>query len=205
MKKLLTLTLLVLTMIAAGVFARTALRKPAGFHPYTIVWRVTDYDSQGNATFRYTETRHADSKGRWHNVKEFPDGEDEVSFREPGRGLFMVDEKVNHLMSEAPVEPRVTTLAGWHNSPQFVREDNVAGLPVAVTRSSNGAGSPILELYHAPDLNNDIVKTIFTDGNIVRVIEPVQLSIAEPDPSVFRRPDLPVDTKAYEKIHGKTP
>jgi hypothetical protein len=205
MKKFLTLTVLGLVLVAAGVFARTTLRTPAKFRPYTIVWRVTDYDAKGNATFRYTETRYADSKGRWHNVKAFAEGGREVSFREPGQGLFIEDEKVNHYVSDAPLEPQSTTLEEWRKSPQFVREDNIAGLPVAVTRVSNRPGDPVLELYHAPDLNNDIVKMVATEPTSIRVAEPISLSLSEPDPSVFRHPDLPTDTKAYEKMHGKAP
>lgn len=91
MKKFLTLTILALVMVTAGVFARTAFRTRAKFRPYTIVWRVTDYDAQGNATLRYTETRNVDSAGRWHNVKAFAEGGREVSFREPGQGLFIED------------------------------------------------------------------------------------------------------------------
>lgn len=205
MKKFLTLTVLALVMVAAGVFARTVLRAHAKFRPYTIVWRVTDYDAQGNATFRYTETRYADSAGRWHNVKALAEGGREVSFREPGQGLFIEDEKVNHYVSGAPFEPQSTTLEEWHKSPQFVREDTIAGLPVAVTRVSNRPGDPVLELYHAPDLNNDIVKVVATQPNLTWVEEPVSLDLSEPDPSVFHHPDLPTDTKAYEKMHGKTP
>lgn len=205
MKKFLTLTALALVLVAAGVFARTVVRVPAKFRPYTIVWRVTDYDTQGNATFRYTETRYADLKGRWHNVKEYAGGGQEVSFREPGKGLFIEDEKVNHYVSDVPVEPVSISLAEWHKSPQFVREDTVAEIPVAVTRVSNGSGAPILELYHAPDLNNDVVKMVATEPNSIRVAEPVSLNHSEPDPSVFRHPELPTDTKAYEKMHGNAP
>lgn len=112
---------------------------------------------------------------------------------------------MNHYVSDAPLEPQSTTLEEWHKSPQFVREDTVAGLPVAVTRVSNRPGDPVLELYHAPDLNNDIVKMVATEPTSIRVVEPISLNLSEPDPSIFRRPDLPTDTKAYEKMHGKAP
>jgi hypothetical protein len=201
LKNLLIVALITLAAFTDGTAARSRLR--SRFTPYTVTWRVTDYDAAGNATFRYNETRVTDSGGRWHDLKKHADGHREEAFAEPGRGAFAVHQDKLMFYSNAPMEPPGVTMETLRASKQFVREDVVAGIPVAVLRVTNDAyPDSALEVYVAPSLNGDALKTIITDKYSVRVLEPVALTKGEPDPAALSHPEKPADRSHYERLHG---
>lgn len=185
---------------AAGVLARTQLKGRGGeFKPYTITWQMTDYDESGAVVGQYTETRYTAHDGRWYSVRHFPDGKRQETFSVPGKGVFVRGKEKLMFLSEAPEgPPRTYTEEQVSKSPAFVRTDEVLGLQVIVIKTGPGERT---EVYRATGLNYDWVKRVERgeDGNLRSIAEPVSIVMGDPDPSVFKPVDLPVDRSFYEK------
>jgi hypothetical protein len=195
------LTILIASAAAtAGVLARTQLTRPkAEFKPYTIVWQVTEYNENGAIVNQYTETRYQARDGRWYSVRRFPDGRRQETFSVPDKGVFVREKSRLILLGEAVKEPRaVISEEESRKSPFFLRTEEVHGLKTYVTKSGPGNRT---EVYCALELNYDSVKRVERgeNGNILFTIEPVSIVMGDPDPSVFKPVDLPVDRSFYEE------
>jgi len=199
-RKLLLAVLVASVAAAAGVLARTQLTKRgAEFKPYTITWQGTDYDENGAVIGQYTETRYTARDGRWYSVRRFPNGSRQETFSVPGKGVFVRAKEKLLFLSESPEgPPRTYTDEQVRKSPAFLRMDEVLGMPVIVTKT--GPGDRI-EVYRAPGLNYDWVKEVQRGENGVlrSTVEPVSIVMGDPDPSVFKPVDLPVDRSVYEQ------
>ena len=199
-RNFLLVVLVVSGATAAGVLARTQLnRRGAEFKPYTITWQGTDYDESGAVVGQYTETRYTARDGRWYSVRHFPDGKRQETFSVPGKGVFARGKEKLMLLSEAPEgSPRAYTDEQVRKSPAFVRTDEVLGQQVFVIKSGPGDRS---EVYLAPGLNYDWVKEVRRgeSGNLRSIVEPVSIVMGDPDPSVFKPVDLPVDRSFHEQ------
>lgn len=199
--KNLLLTILVASAAAtAGVLARTQLNKRAGdFKPYTIVWQGTDYDESGAVVNQYTEARYHARDGRWYSVRRFPDGRRQETFSVPDKGVFARGKDRLIFLSEARKEPpAVISEEETRKSPFFLRYEEVHGLKTVVIKSGPGDRH---EVYRAPELNNGWVKRVERgeSGNILTTVEPVSIVMGDPDPSVFKPVDLPVDRSFHEE------
>lgn len=197
----LLLTVLVASVAAtAGVLARTQLNKRGvEFRPYTIVWQGTEYDESGAVVGQYTETRYKARDGRWYSVRRFPDGRRQETFSVPGEGTFARGKDRLFLLSGASKEPPAGgTEEEARKSPVFLRAEEVHGLKAYVIKFGPGGRD---ELYRAPELNYDSVKRVERgeNGNIRMTVEPVSIVMGDPDPSVFKAVDLPVDRSFHEK------
>jgi hypothetical protein len=185
---------------AAGVLARTQLNKRgAEFKPYTITWQGTQYDESGAVVGQYTETRYTARDGRWYSVRHFPDGKRQETFSVPGKGVFARGKEKLMFLSEAREgPPRTYTDEQVRKSPAFVRTDEVLGVQVVVIKGGPGDS---IEVWHAPGLNFDWVKEVRRgeNGNLRSITEPVSIVMGDPDPSVFKPVDLPVDRSVYEQ------
>lgn len=183
-----------------GVFARTQLNgRGAEFKPYTITWQVTQYDESGTVVGQYTETRYTARDGRWYNVRHFPDGKRQETFSVPGKGVFVRGKEKLMFLSEAPEgPPSPYTDEQVRKSPAFLRTDEVLGTQVVVLKTGPGNR---YEVWRAPGLNFDWVKEVQRgeNGNLLSIAEPVSIVMGDPDPSVFKSIDLPVDRSFYEQ------
>jgi hypothetical protein len=189
--------------LGAGVFARSHFRNgSASFRAYTIVWQAIRYDANGAATFEYTETRYKASDGRWYDVRQFPNGQKEESFAEPGRGVFAIrKDKLAFLSVARTAPPMVLSEEQWPSTPQFARVEIVGGLKVVVLKTNDH--DPFVENYVAPELNGDSIKRVFRTSTSTTVLEPLSIKLDEPDPAVFKNPQLPVDYTNFDQIHGR--
>jgi hypothetical protein len=199
-RNLLLITLTVMTATAAGVLARNQLRnRHAEFKPYTITWQVTDYDESGAVSNQYTETRYTARDGRWYSVRHFLDGKRQETFSVPGKGVFVRGKEKLMFLSEAPEgPPRTYTDEQVSKSPAFLHTEEVLGVQVVVMKGGPGDST---EVYLAPGLNYDWVKRVERGENGVlrSTVEPVSIVMGDPDLSVFKPVDLPVDRSFYEK------
>jgi hypothetical protein len=174
-------------------------KRAAEFKPYTIVWQGTEYDEGGEVVNQYTETRYKGRDGRWYSVRRFPDGRRQETFSVPGKGVFAREKSRLIFLSEAAKEPRaVIPEEEVRKSPYFLRSEEVHGLKIYVTKSGPGGRT---EVYRALELNYDSVKSVERgeNGNILMTVEPVSIVMGDPDPSVFKPVDLPVDRTSYEE------
>lgn len=197
----LLLTVLIASVAAtAGVLARTQLNKRgAEFKPYTIVWQVTDYDASGAAINQYTETKYKARDGRWYSIRQFPDGRRQETFSVPDKGVFVREKSRLILLGGAVKEPQaVISEEESRKSPFFLRTEEVHGLKTYVTKVGPGDRH---EVYRALKLNYDSIKSVMRgeNGNITMTVEPVSIVMGDPDPSVFKPVDLPVDRSFHEE------
>ncbi len=195
------LTALIAALAAtAGVVARTQLlNHRAAFKPYTITWQVTDYDEGGTISKQYTETRYTARDGRWYDIRHFPDGLKQEYFSVPGEGVFARGKDRLLFLSEARQgPPPAYTEEEVRRSPFFLRSDEVLGLKVFVAKGGPGDRN---EIYYAPGLNHDWIKRVERreNGNLQSTTEPISIEMGDPDPSVFKSIDLPVDRSFYEQ------
>ncbi|MCA1642201.1 MAG: hypothetical protein LC785_09685, partial [Acidobacteria bacterium] len=65
-------------------------------------------------------------------------------------------------------------------SKDYVRTETVLGYSAEVLRFEQGDRTH--ELYRAPDLNGDIIKTVYRDKTLTRTLEPVSIILGEPPP-----------------------
>lgn len=183
-------------VLVGGLTARLSNQRQPGFTPFTIVWQVTDYDHNGTATVAYTETRWKSSDGRWRDIKIEPDGTMIETFGEPGLGVFTVGSDQLHFVSQYQKEPRKVNREGYMNSSQYSRNEIIKDLECIVLKPS-----PDTEFYVAPSLGGEIIKTVLSFGNQLRVIEPVSIEFAEPDLANIMHKQLPVSYEHFNKLH----
>lgn len=186
------------SFVAAGMAVR--FRNAAAetrFVPYTITWQAIDNESQSNV-IAYTETKYTSADGRWVAVKTFPNGARQITFSQPGKGVFAVEKEGLQYLSASPLTP---TTSNYFESPQYTRSEDISGYKAAVLTQNTDSGLR-LEHYIAPELNNDSIKTVITNGQMVRSLEPVAIVQGEPPAAVFLQKDLPVLYEVYQQKQG---
>ncbi|HEX5736709.1 MAG TPA: hypothetical protein VF131_28010 [Blastocatellia bacterium] len=196
-KKLFVPLVFVIMILVGGLTARLSNQQQPEFTPCIIVWKVTDYDSNGTATPVYTETRWKSSDGRWRDIKLEPDGTVIETVAEPGRGVFQVSPDQLHFVSTYQKAPGRLSREDYMNSSQYARIEIVKDLECVVLTPSPGT-----EFYVAPSLGGEIIKTVMLFGGQLRVIEPVSIEFAEPDPANLVYTQLPVSYEHYNNLHG---
>ena len=65
-------------------------------------------------------------------------------------------------------------------SDQYLRTVLVLGHPAYLLKVKDRAGDPMY-LYHAPDLNGDVIMSSYRVGKCRRVIEPIGIWLGEPN------------------------
>jgi hypothetical protein len=151
--------------------------KPAKFVPYTIRWQMTEYYTDGRVVQTYTETRTTTPDGNWHSVIHFPNGTTIERIAEAGSGVFGVDRRTGERRLQGQFPDRLRGDAQGHKN--HVRSERVLDQEVEVLRFEQDGKSH--ELYHARHLNNDIIKTVYRDKDVTRVLEPVSIVLGEPE------------------------
>ncbi len=199
-KNFLLIALVVAVAATAGVLARTQLvNHRAEFKPYTITWQATDYDESGAVYNQFTQTRYTARDGRWYSVRKFSDGRKQEYFSIPGKGVFVRGKDRLLFLSEAPNElPNTVLEEEVYKATSFVRSEEVDGLKTFVFKTGPGDRE---EVYRAPGLNYDWIKRVDRreNGNLRSTLEPISIQMGDPDPSVFKPVDLPVDHSFYEE------
>jgi len=204
-KRVQLIALLVIVAAIAGVatraiLSRTAKNKRIG---YTIVWQTTHYDADGRANTYETETYYMSSTGTWRSVKQRPDGKRKEIFGEPGRGVFAKRGQKLDFLSGYEVQRPIVSEEELRNSPNYLRMETVLGYTAIVTKAANAIDDST-EYFCAPILGGDIIKIVSKEvGGGKTVMEPVALTLGEPDAALLKTPQgMPVDYKHFEEIHG---
>ncbi|HYH84153.1 MAG TPA: hypothetical protein VEX60_01655 [Pyrinomonadaceae bacterium] len=174
------------------------IKRGAEFKPYTIVWQGTEYDENGAVVGQYTETRYTTRDGRWYSVRRFPDGRRQEYFSVPGKGVFVRGKERLLFLSEARGAPPTASEEEARTSPFFLRSEEVLGLQAFVFKTGPGGRD---EMYRAPALNYDAIKIVerHDSGALRSTTEVVSVVAGDPDPSVFKPVNLPVDSSFYEQ------
>jgi hypothetical protein len=166
----------VTTLAVAALAVQTREPKPHKFVPYTITWRMTEQYADGRVVQTYTETRSTSADGTWHSVILFPDGQSIERVAEAG-GIFGVDRRTGERRLQGQSSERLRGDARGHKN--RVRSERVLDQEVEVLRFEQDGKSH--ELYHARRLNNDIIKTVYRDKDVTRVLEPISIIPGEPE------------------------
>jgi|GEM_PF-1338268 len=188
----------VLGVITRMSFTRAMQNKKTA---YTIVLQSTEYDASGKGTAVYTETRYASANGNWYSLRLYANGRSDETFALIGRGVYAkVGSKLNFLSDYDASNPMMS-LEKLQKSPNFVRTETVLGQAAVVLKT--GSPDNVVELYRAPSLGGDIIKMVRRAGSeTITVLEPLSLTFGEPDASLFKMPNLPVDRKHFEELRG---
>lgn len=126
----------------------------------------------------YMEKRYYSSDGNWYGFTQSATGARMDRVGEAGRGVFIVDSKTKEkrFHSPFPRHPRDKP----KESKNYVRTGTVLGYSTDVLKYEQGDKTH--ELYRAPDLNGDIIKTVYRDKTLTRTLEPVSIIMGEPPP-----------------------
>lgn len=161
---------------ALAAFAVQAHKQQPKFVPYTIMWRMRVQYSDGRIVDTYIEKRYYSSDGNWRGFVQSAMGARIDRVGEAGRGVFIIDGKTKERRFQEPFPGHP------HDKPKesknYARTETVLGYTVDVLRYEQGDKTH--ELYRAPDLNGDIIKTVYRDKTVTRTLEPVSIVLGEP-------------------------
>lgn len=201
-KRLLLLLLCCSVLVTIGVKVVMSRRAPRQV-PYTIVWRVTTSDANGNAEEEYTETRYVSSNGNWRTIKQYPDGQTQEGFAEVGRGVFAISPKHQKMFFLSGHDVSKADAESLRRSPNFVRTETILGYTAYVSKQVRTGTT--LEVYRVPELDGAQVKHLFNNGSSTVVFEPVSLTPGEPPADKLRHKEYPMDNGVYTQTHGDAP
>jgi hypothetical protein len=164
---------------ALTAFAMQARKAPPPkVVPYTILWRMREQYGDGRVVDTYVERRYYSSDGNWRGFVQSATGSRIDRVGEAGRGVFIVDAKTREKRFHSPFPGHPNDKP--KESKNYVRTETVLGYSADVLKYEQGDKTH--ELYRAPDLNGDIIKTVYRDKTLTRTLEPVSIVLGEPPP-----------------------
>ncbi len=208
--KILAVTVFMAGVVAAGL--AYTVKRAQGEHPavgfYMASTQVFTPAGSGQPSLHATIERYQKADGSFKLVTTYykPDGtvrRVDTCFGQAGRGVFQVDEKKRSLNFLSPMRDgaHVLTEAMMRQDPHVVRDETVLGYKTIVVRlpDSDGSGA-YTELYGAPALQGQIIKSVDVSESGVTVIEPTKIVRGEPDAAVFEAtPAYPVNYDLFEE------
>jgi hypothetical protein len=198
-RKMLLLLLCCSVIATLGVKIALSRRAP-GQAPYTIVWKVTTTDANGNVAQDYMETRYVSANGNWHTIKQYTDGHTEEGFAEVGRGVFAIkpDRQKMYFLSEHDISQ--LNAEGLQQSRQFARTETILGYTAYVMRQAQDGTA--LEIYRAPALNGNMIKQVFHNQASTMTFEPISITPGEPPSDKLSHAEYSLDNSVYTQAHG---
>jgi hypothetical protein len=199
LKSILAPAFLVLCLAAAGfvVGMRRTPAKPQ-MHGFTLYITQTTYPSNGAPFPTASKIRQQKSDGSWKLQTTYSNGRVEVSYGEPGRGVFAVDEENQKLEYLSGSFSRPLADIDWGKQPGFAGEEIILGYKTyRIRRESDGNYT---DLYMCPALQGYPLKYIDGGARSKTVWETTQVILGEP--TFEPAPALPVSRERFEK---KTP
>ncbi|MGI9106731.1 MAG: hypothetical protein ACR2G4_10840 [Pyrinomonadaceae bacterium] len=191
------MVLLVLLASVAGVATSLHVRR-SSYPTFTLHSQLSEFDANGNK-FTSEMIRYVSSNGNFRFV-HIRDGKKRENFFERGRGSFSVNFKDKKLTRDSRSTtsdrmPPVFTKEELLNSPNYNRTETLLGLTVYVDRVVDASSGQVFEYYHAPELGMHSLKTVNYDahGKTIFIKEPISLRFGEPDPSLVKAPDYPLE------------
>jgi hypothetical protein len=196
-KSILAPAFLVLCLGVAGllVVIRGKTNKPA-MQGFTLFIEQIAYPSSGAPILSATKVRRQKSDGSWKLETTYnSNGRVEVSHGEPGRGVFVVDDKNQRLeyLSESHSQP----LAGidWTKQPGFAGEETILGFKTFLIHREDGNGN-YTDSYMCPDLQGYPLRLVTGNSRYKNIWETKQVILGEP--SFEPPPVLPVSTERFD-------
>jgi len=216
--KLLSVVLLVVGIFSVTVAYSWQQTKGVKLRPakaFTLITKETvtlkDPAAQaepGQADY-YITARYHKSDGTWKEVRTAykSNGKvlrENITFGLPGQGVFQVDKDqgVLHFLSQMPPKEETSYVAitDGHEDPRFSRDDIVQGYKTYVLHNVIGDDGSYEDEYHAPDLDGFTIKSVESSPYGSSVTEAIQITLGDPDESVFASlPNLVVDCDRFEK------
>jgi hypothetical protein len=154
--------------------------------------------------------RSQKSDGTWKEVRTRykVDGSvlsETTNFGIPGEGAFQFDKARGELEFLSPMPPKETTsyvpITDGHNHPRYVRDEVVQGYQTYVLHYEVDKAGSYEDEYYAPELDNYPIRSVKIAPHGVSVTELVQITLGDPDESVFT--SLPKGSVKYEHFKQK--
>lgn len=183
----------------AGVLAKRSIATGSAGRPaFTLHSRVIHTNPfNGNQDIE-EQTTYASSDGSYRVIQVSAEGRKEYLFKR-GLGYFRIDHKDKKLVRNNKMSPdarsgSLPTADQLRSSPQFLRTETVLGLTAYVHRIVNSATrQPLSDVYYVVELGTTPIKMVdYDDGKVSLIVEPVSITLGEPDTSLFKVPNYPV-------------
>ena len=172
---------------------------------FSALFQILTPDEDGEMHVSAIRIRHQRADGGWREETFRIDPEEGQLVREstfvssPERGgTFRVGRRGLHFAG-GPSRGQAVTADQFLKSPQFVREDEVAGIKTYVLKYAQTPEG--IYVHHAPELGPVLVKIIEPD----LVQELVTFFPGEPAKEIMELPELPVATDGYEEMIAGSP
>jgi len=197
-KDILAPAFLVLCLTAAGlVVARRGTSAQPALPGFTLYITQTSYPANGSPIETATKVRHQKSDGSWKQETRYASGKSEISYGEPGRGVFAVDEKRPQLEYVSQASNRLLADIDWTKEPGFAGEETILGYKTY--RIHSEGGGQYTDSYMCPALGGFPLRRVIGNTTSKTVWETTQVIRGEP--TFERVPDLPVSTERFEEKH----
>jgi hypothetical protein len=134
--------------------------------------------------------RYRRSDGTWKQIRTYKNSNGKVlkrdiAFGVPGNGVFYLDRENRTLEFISPMPPTDETSyvqpMDGHSDPHFLKDDVVQGYATFVLRFPEDAGGGYTDLYYAPELDNLTIKRVTISATSVSIMEPVTITLGDPD------------------------
>jgi hypothetical protein len=194
LKTILGPAFLVLCLAAAGLVVATGPAKPT-MQGFTLYISQTTYPVDGAPIPTATKVRRQKSDGSWKLETSYVSGKFEVTYGQPGSGVFAVDAKNRKLEYLSHSSSRPLADIDWSKRPGFAGEETILGYKTYRIRSENDG--QYTDSYLCPALQGYPLRVITGNARAKTVWETTQVIPGEP---VFEDvPTLPVSTKRFEE------
>lgn len=171
--------------IGTGVFVWISNRvssRGAPTVPYTLLSQVKDYCHDGTVTDGFKELKFVDSKGNWRAKALSPRGKLSDAIYEQSKGIEKVDDGGRKTVVDSRATGHSADVARLKRSDQYLRTVLILGHPTYLLEVKDRTGANMY-LYHATDLNGDVIMSSYRVGKCRRVVEPLAIWPGEPNPA----------------------
>jgi hypothetical protein len=148
--------------------------------PYTLLSQVKDYCDDGRITDGGRELKFVDSKGDWRIKPLQPRGTFSDTVHQQGQGIAKLDRNGKKTELDSLATGHSADVEKLKKSDQYLRTVLILGYPTYLLKIKDRSGESMY-VYHAPDLNGDVIMTSYRVGKCRRVVEPIAIWPGEPN------------------------
>lgn len=195
LKSILTSAFLVLSLAAVGlVVAMRGTPKPL-LTGFTLYITQTSYPADSAPIYTATKIRRQKSDGSWKLETTYADGRVEIGYAEPGRGVFVVDQKNQKLEYLSGSSARPLADIDWRTQPGFAGEETILGYKTYRIHSENEGN--YTDTYMCPDLQGYPLRIITGNSRSKTVFEVTRVIPGEP--TFESAPNLPISMEKFDE------
>lgn len=201
LKTILGPAFMVLCMAVAGLVVATRGKGPVqpSMQGFTLYISQVTYPVDGVPVPTATKVRRQKSDGSWKLETSYMSGKFEVSYGQPGRGVFAVDEKTRKLEYLSQSSSRPLADIDWSKQPGFAGEETILGYKTYRIHTENDG--QYTDSYMCPALQGYPLRVVTGNARAKTVWETTQVVLGEP---LFEEaPALPVSTERFEEKNDK--